>query len=91
MRKCIAANVRHADATVDHTIVTQLMATRAAGLQPALSIQGAVAVNLVGVYLSLGGGWEGRQSANAVDLIPEQTKEEMRARGKYWGFPSKDK
>ena len=36
MRKCIAASVRHADATMDQTIVTQLMARRGAGLQPAL-------------------------------------------------------
>ena len=36
MRKGIAVSVRHANATVDHAIVTQLMATRGAGLQPAL-------------------------------------------------------
>ena len=73
-----------------NTVVSTLRAL--VGQQDQLaSIQGTVAVNLVGVYLSLGGGWEGRQSANAADLIPEKTKEEMRARGKYWGSPPKDK
>lgn len=48
------------------------------------SIQGTVAVNLVEVYRSLGGGWEIRQSENAGDLIPQETQDEMRARGKYW-------
>ena len=48
------------------------------------AIQGTVAVNLVEVYRSLGGGWEIRQSENAGDLIPQETQDEMRARGKYW-------
>ena len=48
------------------------------------SIQGTVAVNLVEIYRSLGGGWEIRQSENAGDLIPQETQDEMRARGKYW-------
>ena len=48
------------------------------------SIQGTVTANLVEVYRSLGGGWEIRQSGDAGDLIPQETQEEMRSRGKYW-------
>ena len=82
---------QYQDGLVDYNTVVSTLRVLVGQQDQLASIQGAVAVNLVGVYLSLGGGWEGRQSANAVDLIPEQTKEEMRARGKYWGFPQKDK
>ena len=82
---------QYQDGLVDYNTVVSTLRVLVGQQDQLASIQGAVAVNLVGVYLSLGGGWEGRQSANAVDLIPEQTKEEMRARGKYWGFPSKEK
>jgi hypothetical protein len=36
------------------------------------------------------GGWEIRESGNAGDLIPEETQEEMRTRGKYWGASLKE-
>ena len=49
------------------------------------SIQGTVAANLVGVYLSLGGGWEVRPGEKAGDLIPEQTWKEMRERANIGG------
>ena len=82
---------QYQDGPVDfNTVVSTLRAL--VGQQDQLaSIQGTVAANLVGVYRSLGGGWEIRQSGNAGDLIPEKTKEEMRARGKYSGRPSEGK
>ncbi len=48
------------------------------------SVLGTVAGNLVDVYRSLGGGWEIRQSENASEIIPQETQDEMRARGTYW-------
>ena len=48
------------------------------------AIQGTVNTNLVDVYRSLGGGWELRQSQDPLELIPEETKEEMLERTKYW-------
>jgi outer membrane protein TolC len=48
------------------------------------STKGAVAINLVNVYLALGGGWEIRAGQTADDLIPQVTKDEMRKRIKYW-------
>jgi NodT family efflux transporter outer membrane factor (OMF) lipoprotein len=42
--------------------------------------EGSVAANLVQVYKSLGGGWEVRDGQDPVALLPEATKDEMRAR-----------
>jgi NodT family efflux transporter outer membrane factor (OMF) lipoprotein len=46
--------------------------------------QGTVATNLVDVYLAIGGGWEVRASSDAAELVPEETRDEMRKRIKYW-------
>ncbi len=82
---------QYEDGSVDfNTVVSTLRALDSQQDQLA-SIQGTVAVNLVDVYRSLGGGWEVRQGENTGDLIPEQTWNEMRARGTYWGKPPKDK
>jgi NodT family efflux transporter outer membrane factor (OMF) lipoprotein len=44
------------------------------------SVEGSVATNLVQVYKSLGGGWEVRAGQDPVELLPEETKDEMRER-----------
>jgi NodT family efflux transporter outer membrane factor (OMF) lipoprotein len=46
--------------------------------------KGTVAVNLVEVYKSLGGGWEIRGNRDPVDLLPSKIKEQMRQRTKDW-------
>ena len=46
--------------------------------------QGSVATSLVGVYKSLGGGWEIRQRSSFINLIPLEIREEMLERTKYW-------
>ena len=79
---------QYMEGLVDYNTVVSTLRTLASQQDQLASIQGAVAVNLVEVYRSLGGGWEIRQSDNAYDLIPEETKEEMRERGTYW--PRKD-
>jgi NodT family efflux transporter outer membrane factor (OMF) lipoprotein len=48
------------------------------------STQGTVATNLIEVYKALGGGWELRQGQTPLDLIPEETREEMLERTNYW-------
>jgi NodT family efflux transporter outer membrane factor (OMF) lipoprotein len=49
------------------------------------STQGSVVTNLVQVYKSLAGGWEVRAGQDPVALLPEATKDEMRARvPRYW-------
>ena len=90
-RSVDVATEQYQDGLVDYNTVVSTLRALVGQQDQLASVQGSVAVNLVGVYLSLGGGWEVRQSANAVDLLPEKTKEEMRARGKYWPRPPKDK
>lgn len=46
--------------------------------------KGTVAVNLIEVYKSLGGGWEIRENMDPVDLLPSEMKEQMRQRTKDW-------
>ena len=46
--------------------------------------QGTVATNLVDVYRSMGGGWEMRKDKTPLELIPEDTREEMLERTDYW-------
>ncbi|MCO1336591.1 efflux transporter outer membrane subunit [Microbulbifer sp. OS29] len=46
--------------------------------------RGVVAVNLVQVYLSLGGGWQINDGLAPVELLPEEVWKEMRNRIPYW-------
>ncbi|WP_444886337.1 efflux transporter outer membrane subunit [Microbulbifer sp. JMSA008] len=46
--------------------------------------QGAVAANLVQVYLSLGGGWQIQDGLTPLELLPEETIEDMLRRTHYW-------
>jgi outer membrane protein TolC len=90
-RSVDVATEQYQDGLVDYNTVVSTLRALVGQQDQLASTQGTVAVNLVGVYLSLGGGWEVRQSANPVDLIPEETKEEMRERGKYWEGHLEDK
>ena len=75
---------QYLEGMVDFNTVVSILRTLASQQDQLASIQGTVAVNLVEVYRSLGGGWEIRQSDNADDLIPEEIQEEMRQRLEYW-------
>jgi NodT family efflux transporter outer membrane factor (OMF) lipoprotein len=75
---------QYMDGLVDYNTVVTTLRALASQQDQLASIQGTVAVSLVEVYRSLGGGWEIRQTGNAGDLIPEETQEEMRERGRYW-------
>ena len=90
-RSVDVATEQYQDGLVDYNTVVSTLRALVGQQDQLASTQGTVAVNLVGVYLSLGGGWEVRQSDNPVDLIPEETKEEMRERGKYWDDHLEDK
>jgi hypothetical protein len=46
--------------------------------------RGDVAVNLVQVYKTLGGGWEIRENKDPVDLLPSAVKDQMLERTKDW-------
>jgi NodT family efflux transporter outer membrane factor (OMF) lipoprotein len=75
---------QYMEGLVDFNTVISTLSALAIQQDALASIQGTVAANLVEVYRSLGGGWEIRQSGDAGDLIPQETQDEMRARGKYW-------
>ena len=78
------AQAQYDDGLVDfNTVVTNLETLQ--NQQDFLaSTRGQVAVNLVGVYKALGGGWEIRAGKTADQLIPIETKDIMRKRIKYW-------
>jgi len=78
------SNTQYMDGLVDFNTVSSTLRTLAGQQDQLASVQGAVTTNLVAVYLSLGGGWELRQSENTLDLIPDVTREEMLERSKYW-------
>jgi outer membrane protein TolC len=66
-----------------NTVITTLASL--ASQQDLLAVtEGTVAVNLVDVYRAIGGGWQVRTTSDPVELIPEDTREEMLDRTKYW-------
>jgi NodT family efflux transporter outer membrane factor (OMF) lipoprotein len=75
---------QYMEGLVDFNTVISTLSALANQQDLLASMQGTVTANLVEVYRSLGGGWEIRQSGNAGDLIPQETQDEMRTRGKYW-------
>jgi len=48
------------------------------------SAEGSVTTNLVQIYKSLGGGWQIRNNADPVDLLPATTRQEMIQRTDAW-------
>ena len=83
-RAADVSNTQYMDGLVDFNTVSSTLRTLAGQQDQLASIQGTITTNLVAVYLSLGGGWELRQSENTLDLIPDVTREEMLKRSKYW-------
>lgn len=73
-----------------NTVITTL--TSLATQQDQLAVaEGSVASNLVEVYRSLGGGWQVRSTSDPVELVPEQTREEMQDRTGYWNRAFRDR
>jgi outer membrane protein TolC len=72
-----------------NTVITTLVSL--ANQQDLLAAtEGTVATNLVDVYRAVGGGWEVRPSADPLDLIPEETREELQERTNYWDATFED-
>jgi NodT family efflux transporter outer membrane factor (OMF) lipoprotein len=75
------ARVQYAEGTADFQRVLDALSGLLA-IQDALVLtQGQVVVSLISTHKSLGGGWELREG---MDLVPEETKEQMRERTN-WG------
>jgi NodT family efflux transporter outer membrane factor (OMF) lipoprotein len=85
------AGIQYEDGLVTfNTVINTLTALNSQQDQLA-SAQGSVASNLVEVYRALGGGWQVRTSEDPVDLLPEETREEMEERTKYWDRQFEDR
>ena len=83
-RAVAIATLQYEDGLVTfNTVINTLTALNSQQDQLATA-QGSVAANLVDVYRALGGGWETRASADPVDLLPEETRDEMQDRTGYW-------
>ncbi|TDJ01139.1 MAG: efflux transporter outer membrane subunit [Candidatus Dadabacteria bacterium] len=77
--------LQYKEGTVDYIRV--LNAQQQLLLQQDLLAQskGSIAINLIGTYKSLGGGWE---ISEGKDFVPESIKDEMRARTNWGGLLS---
>jgi NodT family efflux transporter outer membrane factor (OMF) lipoprotein len=79
------STARYEDGLVNFNTVITTLESLASQQDLLASAQGSVVTNLVQVYKSLAGGWEVRAGQDPVDLLPEATKDEMRARvPRYW-------
>ena len=83
-RAADVSSAQYEDGLVDFNTVITTLNSLASQQDQLAAIQGTVATNLVAVYKSLGGGWEIRQGRDPLDVIPEETREEMLERTKYW-------
>jgi NodT family efflux transporter outer membrane factor (OMF) lipoprotein len=81
---------QYQDGLVDFNTVLNTLRTLFGQQEQLVVTQGTVATNLVEVYRSLGGGWEFRQGKTPLELIPENTREEMLERTDYWDRTFRD-
>jgi len=85
------STLQYEDGLVNFNTVINTLQSLAAQQDQLATAQGSVASNLVEVYRALGGGWEIRPSADPVDLLPEETREEMEERTDYWDRQFRDR
>ena len=78
------ATVQYQEGEVTFNTVITTLQSLVAQQDQFTANQGTVATNLVDLYKSLGGGWELRASQDPLDLIDEQTRQEMLERTDYW-------
>ena len=83
-RSVDVSTAQYTNGLVDFNTVISTLSADAQQQDLLTAAEGAVAVNLVQVYLALGGGWQVREGLSPADLLPESTKQEMRERTKYW-------
>ncbi len=90
-RAVAISTLQYEDGLVNFNTVINTLQSLAAQQDQLATAQGSVASNLVEVYRALGGGWEIRPSADPVDLLPEETREEMEERTDYWDRQFRDR
>ncbi|WP_226646628.1 efflux transporter outer membrane subunit [Microbulbifer variabilis] len=75
---------QYIDGQIQYNTVLTTMVSNLAQQDILVVAQGAVAANLVQVYLSLGGGWQIVDGLTPLELLPEETIEDMLRRTHYW-------
>ncbi|QFT54734.1 efflux transporter outer membrane subunit [Microbulbifer sp. THAF38] len=75
---------QYIDGQIQYNTVLTTMVSNFAQQDILVVAQGAVAANLVQVYLSLGGGWQIVDGLTPLELLPEETIEDMLRRTHYW-------
>jgi outer membrane protein TolC len=78
------SSTQYEDGLVDFNTVIATLRSLQVQQDVVATTRGRVANNLVQVYRSLGGGWETRGEQAPDELLPEETKDEMRNRVKAW-------
>mgnify|MGYP001817202883 CR=1 FL=1 len=78
------STLQYEDGLVNFNTVITTLQSLAAQQDQLATAQGSVASNLVEVYRALGGGWDVRSSADPVELLREETRQEMENRTDYW-------
>lgn len=75
---------QYMDGLVDFNTVLSTLRALATQQDQLAAAKGTLATDLIDVYRSLGGGWTPLEGGKVLDLIPEQTREEMLRRSGYW-------
>ncbi|MDH3690391.1 MAG: TolC family protein, partial [Gammaproteobacteria bacterium] len=81
LRAVDLALIQYREGATDYTTVLNTQQTLVSSQDQLTAVRGDVAQSLIGLYKSLGGGWQIRQGK---PILPEATKEEMRQRTN-WG------
>lgn len=75
---------QYQDGLVNFNTVISTLNTLASQQDQLAAAEGTTATNLVDVYRALGGGWQLRTNGDPVDLLPEETRQQMQNRTGYW-------
>jgi outer membrane protein TolC len=78
------SSIQYQDGLITFNTVINTLTALAEQQDQLAASEGNVATSLVDVYRAIAGGWDVRQTSDPVDLIPEETKQEMQERTKYW-------
>ena len=78
------SSIQYQDGLITFNTVINTLTALAEQQDQLAASEGNVATSLVDVYRAIAGGWDVRQTSDPVDLIPEETREEMQERTKYW-------
>ena len=78
------ATIQYQEGSIDFDTLITTLNSNAQQQDLFAGAAGAVAVNLVQVYLSLGGGWTIREGKDPVEFLPEAMKGEMHERTGQW-------